>query len=171
MRPQIPERFKNTKWNDVPKSLKSIVELIPKTRKGIYLHGGVGSGKTHIVYAIAEYVYTKLRFESRVINSADMLNDIRDCFENRFQGDFIDELKGYRGMLIIDDIGVERINDWVLEQFYVIINKRYNDVLPTIFTSNLSVSQLSDRIGERVASRIVEMCDVYELTNTDRRLG
>ena len=76
-----------------------------------------------------------------------------------------------KSLLILDDIGVERVSDFVLETLYRVINYRYVNMLPTIFTSNLNIQELADKIGDRSVSRIVEMCGVVELTGSDRRLN
>jgi DNA replication protein DnaC len=39
-----------------------------------------------------------------------------------------------------------------------------------MFTSNLPIQDLAERIGDRTASRIVEMCEVFELVGSDRRI-
>ena len=61
------------------------------------------------------------------------------------------------------------ITDFVEEKLYYLINNRYINMLPTIFTSNFSITELAGRIGERSASRIVEMCDIFELGGDDKR--
>ena len=81
-----------------------------------------------------------------------------------------EEMMKNEGILFLDDIGAEKPSDWVMETFYLIINKRYNEKLPIVFTSNLSIEQLAQTISDRIASRVVETCDIYELVGKDRRL-
>ena len=73
-------------------------------------------------------------------------------------------------MLILDDLGAEKPSDWVKEQLYVIINRRYENMLPTIITTNCTMNELKDRIGERTASRIIEMTTPYKITASHSRL-
>jgi DNA replication protein DnaC len=166
----IPKRYEKVKYEDVPNQIRGLFENMPKTKKGLYIHGAVGTGKTHIVYALSESSWAKGR--TKVYNSTDILRRIRADFSRKgSEKEYFEEmLIEMSGLLIIDDVGSEKISDWVLETFYHIINKRYNDMKLTIFTSNFQIADLAQRIGDRTSSRIVEMCNVVELVGKDRRL-
>ena len=62
--------------------------------------------------------------------------------------------------LILDDIGAEQVKnqEWLADRLYRIIGKRHSEKLPVFFTSNLSMSELGEKLGERVMRRIIEMC-------------
>lgn len=166
----LPKRYADVKYDDVPPVIRETVEQLRESRKGLFLHGSVGTGKTHIAYAIAKEMYEERRVQVKFWNSAELMNRIRESYGNRYEGDYVDEILAFKGLLVIDDVGSERLTDWVAEQFYLIVNKKYNDMLPVIFTSNFNVGELAERVGERVASRLVEMCEVIELGGEDRRL-
>lgn len=143
--------------------------------KGIYLYGDVGSGKTHICWAFKKH-YDKpelLRY-CQFWNVVNLMYEIKSDFDrmpydkHRPENDLTDPNK--KRVLILDDMGVEKATDFVAETLYRIINHRYIHMLPTVITSNLSLQELADRIGERSASRIVEMCDPTKLKNGDRRI-
>ena len=53
---------------------------------------------------------------------------------------------------------------------YRLINYRYENMLRTFFASNLSLQELAERSGDRIASRIAEMCDIIEIGGEDKRL-
>lgn len=165
----VPLRFENATFDQVPQSIKEKVEAMKETRKGLFIHGSVGSGKTHIGYAIAKYVYETKRTYVKVWNSAELMDAIRRGYDKPFDETF-EELMKFRGLLFIDDVGSEKLSEWVAERFYLLVNKKYNDMVPVLFTSNFNVEKLAERIGERVASRLVEMCHIVELTGEDRRL-
>ena len=72
--------------------------------------------------------------------------------------DFLDRLATV-DLLHIDDLGAEHRTDWVLEQLYTIINSRYEDERSIVITSNLGTATSSrEQIGERIVSRLEEMC-------------
>ena len=71
----------------------------------------------------------------------------------------------------MDDMGAEKTTDWSMSTLYVLIDKRYSEMMPTIITSNLTVAEVADKVGDRIASRIAGMCKVIELKGKDRRLG
>jgi DNA replication protein DnaC len=166
---KIPERYKDAKLEDVPERVKSAFNETIKNQKGLYIYGGVGTGKTHIAYAIQKRWY-ELGQLSLFWNMTELIDEIRSDF-NRTEKEFIGEsVLNYQKLLFLDDIGAEKPTEWVEEKIYLIVNKRYNDMLPTIFTSNLGINELSDRVGDRIASRIVEMCEIINLEGEDRRL-
>lgn len=177
----IPERFKNAKYEDVPSQIRKLYERMPETRRGLYIHGAVGTGKTHFCYGIKQNYdqphhntpdgYHPGR-SSIMWNMTELLRDMRQDFDrSAYDKTQVEEqIMEFQGLVILDDVGSEKITDWVAETFYLIVNKRYNEMRPTIFTSNLNLQDLSERIGDRTVSRIVEMCDTVELIGADRRL-
>lgn len=171
----IPKRYENAKWEDVPKIIQDSFDRIIDSRKGLYIYGDIGTGKTHIAWAMKKYYDRpdEVRY-LRIWNVVDLMHEIKADFDREPsdkrhpEADITGPDSKY--MLILDDIGAEKATDFVAETIYRIINHRYIHMLPTIFTSNLRIQELADRIGERSASRIVEMCGVIELTGGDRRL-
>lgn len=71
-------------------------------------------------------------------------------------------------VLVLDDIGAERLTAWGADRLYEVLNARYNDQLPTIVTTNLDLSriaarwnqQLGDESGDRLVNRLIECCAV-----------
>lgn len=161
----IPARYSKVDYADVPKNIRDFVEKEPCN---IYIHGGVGTGKTHIAYALAKK-HDEVTQWTRFWNVTELLYEIRRDF-NREDGKKADYLLDFSGLLILDDIGAEKPTEFVAETLYMIVNNRYNNLWPTIFTSNLSLADLAERIGDRTASRIAEMCQVFNLAGVDRRL-
>ena len=72
--------------------------------------------------------------------------------------------------LILDDLGAEKTSDFTLDRLYLIIDGRYSEERLTIITSNLSLDDIKDKIHDRLASRISEMCRVVVLPNKDLRV-
>lgn len=166
---KIPKRYENVKYEDVPDQIKGFLKDIQN--KGIYIYGQVGTGKTHIAYS----VYKKaIEQQGQILfyNTTELLHDLRQDINKPINERWNDDEKIMKnqGIVILDDIGAEKISDWVAELFYLIINKRYENMYPTIFTSNLPIKNLAERIGDRTVSRIVEMCNICELTGEDKRI-
>lgn len=78
--------------------------------------------------------------------------------------------KGSR-FLIIDDFCSEKYSEFIEECFYRILNKRWENNLTTIISSNYSLQEISERIGDRIASRIAGMSQILELKGEDKRLS
>jgi DNA replication protein DnaC len=129
------------------------VEYAQQPQGWLILFGGYGTGKTHLAAAIANAV---LRRKQRVIFAIvpDLLDHLRATFgpdspvayDNRF------ELIREVSLLILDDLGTENTTPWAREKLYQLINHRYNEVLPTVITSNLAPEAIDGRIFSR-------MCD------------
>lgn len=73
-------------------------------------------------------------------------------------------------LLVLDDLGAEKSSDFAIQSLYLIIDRRYSREQQTIITSNLSLGEIAEKIGDRIASRIAGMCKVVELKGKDRRL-
>lgn len=169
---QIPRRYENCKYEDVPENVRNLFEKMRESRRGLFITGDVGTGKTHIAYALAKECRNIIGVEPIVWNTTELLREIRLDFDKKFEDKnrFEEKLNDFRGVLFLDDIGVEKLTEWVSETFYLIINKRYNEMRPIIFTSNLDVPSLAEKVGDRTVSRIIGMCDVITLKGADRRL-
>jgi DNA replication protein DnaC len=72
-------------------------------------------------------------------------------------------------LLVMDDLGSEKVTSWVQERLFVIVNHRYQEERPTIFTSNIAPKDLPTQLGERTASRIMSMCEWIALDGEDYR--
>ncbi len=138
--------------------------------KGIRLVGNYGCGKTHLTAAIIH------RLAERGIGGIfvvvpELLRAIRRGFNQANEdSDRLVKLTEEAPLLVLDDLGAEKPSDWVREQLYVIINRRYENMLPTIITTNCSMQELVDRVGQRTVSRIIEMTTPYKITASDYRL-
>lgn len=110
---------------------------------GLYIEGTNGTGKTHLAAAIA----LQLIGEGIPVickTSSDLLLDIKKSFD--FEGTKEHEVIGvYKkvDLLIIDDLGKEQCSDWSMSTLYSILNDRYEDMKPTIVTTNYNADQLA----------------------------
>lgn len=169
----IPQRYEKAEYADVPASIKKKFESIRETKRGIFIHGSVGTGKTHIAYALKKKWDEDNPYRTAIFwNTPELLHNEKQDFDKDSYSKkrSLERLKDSKQLLILDDIGTENATGWALDQLYMLINKRYNEMKPVIFTSNLSIEDVGKVLGDRIASRIVEMCDVVELGGDDKRL-
>jgi len=165
-----PARYRDVTAEDVPVGvIERFLEKEGREKNGLYIWGGVGTGKTHILYAIRAYWAERLmRF--RIVNVSELFADIKKSFGTDNVLDVIEEGSYYQGF---DDIGTEKDTEWAGEQMYRLVNRFYEHKKYFVFTSNLSLKELAGRFGEqgdRIASRIAEMCEVIEIKGNDRRV-
>ena len=90
----------------------------------------------------------------------DLLSRLRSTFDSASEtrGSALIENWAECDLLVLDDLGAERVTDWTVEVLYGITNARYEAQLPTVFTSNHSLDDLDERLSARIADRILEMC-------------
>jgi len=130
--------------------------------QGLLMRGQVGCGKSHLAVAILREVILK-GHTGLYYNSPDLLRDIRATFDERSEvteDDLIEEVTT-TDLLVFDDVGAEKLSDFVLDRFYLIINERYEGCKPVIITTNLELDPLENRLGKRIVSRIFEMCNPF----------
>lgn len=168
----IPDRYKGVSIQDIP---KQVLDAMPSsdTKNGLYIWGGVGAGKTHILYALKMLWGYQLR-SLKVVNVSEMLNDIKKSFGTQQPEDILEDYTYGKKFVAYDDLGAEKGSEWAGEQIYRLVNYLYESKCPFIFTSNLSLQELAGRFGEiqgdRIASRIAEMANIVELKEKDRRI-
>ena len=176
----IPKKYLFADVSDIQGSMKSQIEGFD-IGKSYYIWGGVGTGKTHLICAMAnsllKSLYEKKKLSSytlpRIANVNGILLEIKQTFQNKSEKSEQDIIYQYTSYpcLILDDLGVEKPSEWVTQTLYAIVDTRYNDSKQTCFTSNLSLDKISEKIGDRIPSRIAEMCEIVQIKGRDRRLS
>jgi DNA replication protein DnaC len=138
--------------------------------KGLYFCGGVGTGKTHLAVAVMNELIRKKRTPSLFVTVPELLDNLRETYNKpgRNLDEWMDVVQNAE-FLVLDDLGSERTTEWVRERIFVIVNHRYREALPTVFTSNIGPKDLAEQLGERTASRIIAMCDWIALEGDDYR--
>ena len=172
---QIPLRYRYARMGDLPESLRN---SLPELGTSLMLWGDVGTGKSYAAAAIAlNWVYdappnqmgTPMRRTVRRLVVAEVLDLLRPSTGQLASNVFAEAKKA--GMLILEDIGVEKASEWTQERLYTLINHRYEHMKPIIVTSNKNLEELEEQVGTRTTSRIAEMCTGVTLKGKDRRIN
>lgn len=137
--------------------------------KWLLLQGGTGTAKTHQAYgALALIADSGLPVVPwRAVNAADLFARMRPGGADNPEA-LLTELAGAQ-LLLVDDLGASRHSEFTEETIYRLLNRRYEDNLATIITTNHTVPEIEELFGDRVASRLKEMCIRVNLGTTDRR--
>ena len=136
---------------------------------GIYLFGTNGTGKSRLTACMGNELmdngYTVL------------YTNFTEIARKLLKGDeFINQLSKIN-FLFIDDFGTEKVTKgsedmWLQEKVFEVINKRYIDNKPIIFTANYSLKELiEDRgVAKRSVDRIMEICEIMRLDGQSYRI-
>ena len=129
---------------------------------GLLIKGVVGCGKTHVAVAILKEVIAK-GYTGLYYNMVDLLSDIRATYDDRSplsESELLEELNE-PDLLVLDDLGAEKSAEWVNDRLYLIVNRRYESARPIMVTTNLSEEELVKKLGERIVSRLREICQGF----------
>jgi DNA replication protein DnaC len=137
--------------------------------RGLWIQGDVGTGKTTLAMLVSKAALDAGRSVA-IYSLPRLLNLLRESMDSDGgKLDFLDRLTAV-DLLHLDDLGAENRTDWVLEQLYSIVNARYEPERAIVATTNLMPDELSERLGPRTVSRLVEICgDLIPLYGEDRR--
>lgn len=119
--------------------------------RGLYFYSDVkGSGKTMIACAVANEVLKTHDISVKFINVTDYIELVKEKDDSsREKRNAIMDAT----LLILDDIGAQVENkEWITTALFRLIDKRYVEHLPTIFTSNIRIEDLKtdSRISDRI---------------------
>lgn len=122
----------------------------------LVLSGVRGCGKTHLAVAVAS---AQLRASRPVYYNTvvGMLNQIRTTYEIGNHDEYVRGLREV-DVLVIDDLGGERRNDWTDEQLFDVLDNRYVERRPVMITTNAAPGDMA--LSDRLASRLREGADV-----------
>jgi DNA replication protein DnaC len=181
---RIPRRYEGVSFDRPPVSdiARSAPDQIQSVRRyvreveqnlgsgrGLWIQGDVGTGKTTLAMLVSKAALDAGRSVA-IYSLPRLLNLLREAMDSeKGKLDFLDRLTAV-DLLHIDDLGAEHRTDWVLEQLYSIVNARYETERAIVATTNLMPDELSERLGARTVSRLVEICgDLIPLFGEDKR--
>ena len=190
-------RSEGTQWDRSLAQARLVVQGFAQNypaagETGLLLMGPCGVGKTHLAVAALRALMNR-GHEARFYDYRELLKDLQASYDPDHP---ISEMAVLgpvlkAEVLLIDDIGASKPSPWALDTVGHILNKRYNEKRVTLLTTNYldapegepGVSRLPsgqkisaardetliDRLGQRVRSRLYEMCRMVEIFAPDWR--
>lgn len=165
-------------------------EYDPNDGTGLLLIGKIGTGKTHLGVGIIKELILGRGASCLFYDYRELLKEIQNSYNASVQTTELDVLRPIfdSEVLFLDELGAVKPTEWVWDTVSLILNTRYNNNRTTIITTNFedqpsatsngSISParaavreetLGDRIGERMRSRLHEMCRIIRLEGLDFR--
>ncbi len=139
--------------------------------RGLYIHGTVGSGKSIFACSLGRQLLLGGR-SVRFFSTIALILQLYDMWRRPDEQikKFMDEAILKPEVIILDDLGSEKVTDYVRTTFFYLINEIEMREQMVIITSNFSLDDLDKHLGCRIASRIAGMCDVLRFAGKDRRI-
>jgi DNA replication protein DnaC len=152
---------------------------------GLLLMGSIGSGKTHLAVGVLKELIAQKSAHCIFYDYRELLKEIQNSYNDSVKVTEMEVLRPIfeAEVLVLDELGAAKPTEWVWDTVSHILNTRYNDKRTTIITTNYkdapplaSTSEnetravrvgreetLGDRIGERMRSRLHEMCRIVKV--------
>jgi len=172
------------------------VEEYPTDKTGLLFVGSVGVGKTHLSVGIIRDLIREKGIHCLFCDYRELLKSIQNSYNPQVPATEMEILQPVfdAEVLVLDELGAVRSTEWVFDTVNYILNSRYNENKTTIITTNFPDGPeetkveidnlrspaaaeraarretLGDRIGERMRSRLHEMCKKVEIEGPDFRL-
>ena len=187
---KIPTKFRDAKLSDFePKMvdyvLKTIFDIFSAPKKdssdkiGVIITGTVGTGKTHLAYAIVnKLIEINPEMVLMTDSYSEIMNKLKDETFKRFTDDdyslwdVITNTNGayYKGILFMDDMSAKNITDFEADRMTRLLDHRINEYYPMMMTTNLDQSEFYNVLGDRISSRLLGNFHIIELEGLDKRL-
>ena len=172
------------------------VEEYPIDKTGLLIIGTIGVGKTHLAVGMVKELIAGKGIACLFYDYRELLKQIQNSYNDSVKTTELDVLRPVfeTEVLVLDELGAVRPTEWVWDTVSLILNTRYNDDRTTIITTNYpnlserdrlggNVSSrsseaakyaaeretLGDRIGDRMRSRLLEMCRIVTMEGQDYR--
>jgi DNA replication protein DnaC len=147
----VPPRFYDATWEnwiqDTEEKRKALATVKQAWKTNLFLCGKSGTGKTHLAMCLAKdgAVYRRL---------PDIFREARSSFDNlKTERDFLNRYGSVK-LLVIDEIGRQKHSPFERNLFFEIIDKRWNNILPTTLITNLNEKEFSQEYGTAIVDRL-----------------
>ena len=156
--------------------------------KGLLFVGSMGVGKTHLAVGVLQRLVRERGVKGLFCDYRELLKNIQNSYNPEVKTTELELLQPVFAaeVLVLDDLGAQKPNEWVQDTVALILNTRYNDRQTTIITTNYAdlpaaagvlsdperaarEPSLGDRIGDRMLSRLAEMCIRIRMSGKDCR--
>lgn len=162
-------------------------QKIGQEEDSLFITGPRGTGKTHFLCACMkrflrdkinageinpDALMTTRKQPVRFVSVPELLLEFKNSYRDDAEQSETAILEKYTNMelLVLDDLGAERVSEWSVQMLYMLIDRRNRDMKPTMISSNLKLAEVADQLDDRIASRIAEMCYEARLRGQDIRL-
>lgn len=164
------DTFVTGKSNELPYAIvKNIAQCIIENKVSdynpLFLHGGVGLGKTHLMHAVCHEIISN-RMDAKILytTSEQFTNDLVNAIKDDKNQEFRDKYRNV-DILLIDDIQFIGGKENTQEEFFHTFNALYQNNKHIVITSDRPPKELYT-LTERLRTRF-ESSGIYEINTAD----
>lgn len=160
------------RYRQTVSACESFIRSFDAEYRNLFFYGSVGAGKSFLGNCIAKELIEKGKLV--LYFSASGLIDTLSG--NSFAGKSREALYNisqdlyHCDLLVIDDLGTEYTNAYVVSLLFSCLNERHLRRKSTLISTNLSLEDLRNKYSERIFSRITSNYDMYKITGPDIRM-
>ena len=153
---------------------------------GLLFTGDNGVGKTHLAVSVLRELVTSKGVRGQFWDFHELIREIKNSYNPETRTTELQVLEPVveTDVLLLDDLGAWKMTDWMNDTLFYILNSRYMAKRSTIITTNFEDADrdkvlaadhlrrkeyLMERIGQRLRSRLMEMCVVIRMQGDDWR--
>ncbi len=153
---------------------------------GLLFIGDTGVGKTHLAVGVLRELVAQKGARGQFWDFHELMREIRRSYDPETKTSELAVLQPVieADVLLLDDLGAWKMTDWMNDTLFYILNSRYLAKRATLITTNYDDVDprqarqadalrrkefLVDRIGQRLRSRLLEMCLLVRVEGTDHR--
>lgn len=182
---RIPARFIEAAIADLGYMTQEIVDSVQEVlespdkndKVGVVFCGPAGSGKTHAAYAVINMLKEK---NPEMIAYTTTYSTAMSALKNEFANDSYNEMGSmwdklnnesgmYEGLLMVDDLSSQKLTDFEVDKLMMFLERRVNNYMPFLMTTNVKPEDFKAVFGERLASRLFGYATVVEFEERDKR--
>ena len=137
--------------------------------KGILFYGDTGRGKTYTMHAIKKWLGHS--FETSAITTwSEILFNMRLYYTDPKANKNEIELLKDKKVIFVDDLGAEQKTEHNLDLLYMLVDHCYIYEKALFLSTNLQLEAFVEKYGDRIATRILEMSNKFEIVGSNKRL-
>lgn len=151
---------------------------------GLLFVGAPGLGKTHLAVAILREVVTRFMVRGLYVDFTAFIDRVQSTYDAASEERTLEvtEPAAKAQLLVLDELGGTKPTPHAMEKLYLLVNYRYLNRLPTLFTTNYrleaaagdadersAAALLAHRVSPMVLSRLYEMAHPISMSGWDYR--
>lgn len=174
----VPKTIESFNFNASNVDKMRIMELTNlnfiANKENIILIGSPGTGKTHLAISLA-YLATQKRLKVKFFTLADLLLQLEASEAQNKLKIFFSKTIGHASLIVIDEIGYQKLNEKQADLLFQVVNKRYESG-SIIITSNLTFSNWQEILNNNagltaaIVDRLIHHSHIININGQSYRM-